>query len=307
MNSQCFLVDEEMEGTRLDVYLAEMMDAHSRSYLQKLIKDGHVSVNDKQQKVKYLVLEGDLVSVLVPEPIATVAKPENIPLDVVYEDAHLLVVNKPQNMVVHPAAGNETGTLVNALLHHSQGSLSSINGVIRPGIVHRIDKDTSGLLVVAKDDVTHRGLALQLADHSMKRCYVAIVMGIIPEDKITIDAPIGRHPHQRQNMAVRINGKSAVTHLRIITRFNRHTYLEATLETGRTHQIRVHLAYIKHPITGDSRYGGQQKQLNLNQQVLHAKCLGFVHPVTGENLFFESHLPTYFHDILQKLKTTGDI
>lgn len=307
MNTERFIVDEEMDGTRLDLFLAEMMDNISRSYIQKLIGEGQIIVNGKLSKNKYLVQKRDKIDVVLPEPKSLSTKPEEIPLDIVYEDKYLVVVNKPQDMVVHPGAGNESGTLVNALLYHCEGRLSSINGVIRPGIVHRIDKDTSGLLVVAKDDVTHNGLAKQLAEHTMLRSYEAIATGIINDDRLKIDAPIGRHPQQRLKMAVNLNGKHAVTHIQVLERFNNHTYIEAKLETGRTHQIRVHLAYINHPILGDERYGGHQNSFATKGQVLHAKSLGFIHPILGENLFFEANLPDSFISVLKQLKEKSGI
>lgn len=302
MKKACFIVDDEFEGTRLDVFITEMMEDLSRSYIQKLIGEGHITVNKILEKNKYLVKEGDIIDAILPAAQRLSTKPENIPLEIVYEDKHLLVVNKPQDMVVHPGSGNDSGTLVNALLYHCKGNLSSINGVIRPGIVHRIDKDTSGLLVVAKDDLTHQGLASQLAEHSMLRSYEAVTTGRILEDRLKIDAPIGRHPQQRLKMAVNLNGKNAITHIRVIRRFDNHTHIEANLETGRTHQIRVHLAYINHPILGDERYGGFQKSFNTKGQVLHAKSLGFVHPISNNSLFFEAPLPTLFINVLHQLQ-----
>lgn len=307
MTSERFIVDEEMDGNRLDVFLTEMMDSTSRSYIQKLIGEGNITVNGKLSKNKYLVQQEDKIDVILPEPKVLSTKPEKIPLDIIYEDKHLLVVNKPQDMVVHPAAGNESGTLVNALLYHCEGRLSSINGVIRPGIVHRIDKDTSGLLVVAKDDITHNGLAKQLAEHTMIRSYEAVAIGIIHDNRLKIDAPIGRHPQQRMKMAVNVNGKNAITHIRVLERFHNHSYIEAILETGRTHQIRVHLAYINHPILGDERYGGQQKIFSTKGQVLHAKSLGFVHPISGEALIFKASLPESFKSVLEQLNKKSGI
>lgn len=302
MNKACFIVDDELDGTRLDVFLTEMMEDLSRSYIQKLIGEGHITVNRILEKNKYLVKEGDVVDITLPKAKLLSTTPEDIPLEIVYEDKHLLVVNKPQNMVVHPGSGNDSGTLVNALLYHCKGNLSSINGVIRPGIVHRIDKDTSGLLVVAKDDLTHQGLASQLAEHTMHRSYEAVTTGRIVDDRLKIDAPIGRHPQQRLKMAVNLNGKNAITHIRVIRRFDNHTHIEASLETGRTHQIRVHLAYISHPILGDDRYGGFQRSFNTKGQVLHARSLGFVHPISKESLFFEAPLPESFITVLQQLQ-----
>ncbi len=307
MTRERFIVDEEMDGNRLDVFLAEMMDSTSRSYIQKLIGEGNITVNGKVSKNKYLVQQEDQIDVILPEPKVLSTKPEKIPLDIIYEDKHLLVVNKPQDMVVHPAAGNESGTLVNALLYHCEGRLSSINGVIRPGIVHRIDKDTSGLLVVAKDDITHNGLAKQLAEHTMIRSYEAVAIGIIHDNRLKVDAPIGRHPQQRMKMAVNVNGKEAITHIRVLERFTNHSYIEAILETGRTHQIRVHLAYIDHPILGDERYGGHQKNFCTKGQVLHAKSLGFVHPVSGETLIFKASLPESFESVLEQLDKKSGI
>ncbi len=307
MTREWFIVDEEMDGNRLDIFLVEMMDATSRSYIQKLIREGNITVNGKVSKNNYQVQHEDKIVVILPEPKALLTKAEKIPLDIVYEDKHLLVVNKPQDMVVHPGSGNEFGTLVNALLYYCEGRLSSINGVIRPGIVHRIDKDTSGLLVVAKDDVTHNGLAKQLAEHTMIRSYEAVATGLIHDNRLKIDAPIGRHPQQRLKMAVNLNGKNAVTHIRVLEKFNNHTYIEATLETGRTHQIRVHLAYINHPILGDERYGGKQRSFSTKGQVLHAKSLGFVHPISGETLFFQASLPESFKSVLQQLNKKSGI
>ncbi|MEN1759504.1 RluA family pseudouridine synthase [Anoxynatronum sibiricum] len=302
MTQITLVVDEELDGLRLDQYLAESVENKSRSYLQILIQNKQVSLNGKHCKNRHLVKMGDVVELSLPEPRLLSAKAEDIPLEIVYEDEDLLVVNKPQKMVVHPAAGNESGTLVNALMYHCKGQLSTINGVIRPGIVHRIDKDTSGLLVVARNDVAHQGLAAQLAAHTMIRCYEAVAVGVIKEDKITVDAPIGRHPNQRLKMAVLHEGRPAVTHITVKERFRDHTYLTARLETGRTHQIRVHMAYLNHPLLGDERYGGTQKKFSLSGQVLHAKSLGFRHPVSGQEMIFESKLPDSFQKVLITLR-----
>lgn len=302
MNEIHFAVDEEFEGLRLDLYLAEMMDGKSRNYMQKLIAENLVTVNERYQKNRYLLQAGDMVTVNLPEPRILAVVPESIPLEIVYEDKSLLVVNKPQNMVVHPGAGNESGTLVNALMYHCRGQLSTINGIIRPGIVHRIDKDTSGLLVVAKNDQAHQGLAAQLSAHTMLRVYEGIAVGRIMEERIKVDAPIGRHPHQRQKMAVNPTGRHAVTHLKVRRIYQAHTLVEARLETGRTHQIRVHLAYIHHPILGDERYGGSQQQFKLNGQLLHAASLGFVHPISGEDLCFHAPAPAVFRQVLRVLE-----
>jgi 23S rRNA pseudouridine1911/1915/1917 synthase len=302
MNKQLLIVDEESEGVRIDQFLAEMLDGFSRSYLQKLIKEKQITVNGSEKKVSYTVLKQDLIEIVLPEPKVLSIKAEAIPLDIVFEDDSLIVVNKPSGMVVHPAAGNETGTLVNALMHHCKGNLSTINGIIRPGIVHRIDKNTSGLLVVAKNDKAHRGLAEQLSAHTMSRIYEAVAVGQIKDERIMIDAPIGRHPQHRQKMAVVPQGRQAVTHLKVKERFMGFTYLEAKLETGRTHQIRVHLAYISHPLLGDDKYGGSSKKFNLQGQVLHAKSLGFNHPVNKNEMVFETELPVSFQKILLTLR-----
>ncbi|HHU18045.1 MAG TPA: RluA family pseudouridine synthase [Clostridiales bacterium] len=299
-----FIVEEEMQGTRLDVVLSFVIEEVSRSYLQKLIETKRVEVNGLiEQSKKYKVKTGDIVKVSIPKPETLDVVPENIPIDIVYEDGDVLVVNKPKGMVVHPAAGNYTGTLVNAILFHCK-NLSSINGVIRPGIVHRIDKDTSGLLMIAKNDAAHHSLAQQLAEHSITRVYHAIVYNNFKEDEDTVNAPIGRDPKNRFKMAVTtLNSKEAVTHYRVLERFGSFTYVEARLKTGRTHQIRVHMAYIKHPLLGDGIYGPKKKVLGVDYQMLHAKILGFIHPVTGEYMEFESDLPEDFNNVLIKLRT----
>ncbi|WP_026476423.1 RluA family pseudouridine synthase [Alkaliphilus transvaalensis] len=305
MEKERIFVSEEEEGVRLDVFVAEQYEDFSRSYIQKLIKDQMITVNSKVEKNRYLVKVGDEIEVSIPPAVELDIKPQNIPLDIVYEDDDLLVVNKPKNMVVHPAPGNYENTLVNALLYHCKDQLSSINGVIRPGIVHRIDKDTTGLLMVAKNNNAHRGLAEQLREHSITRKYHAITMGNIKENAAAINAPIGRHPVDRLKMTVIQGGRNAVTHIKVLERFIDYTYLEAQLETGRTHQIRVHLSYIKHPLLGDDLYGSKTSKFNLDGQVLHAKTLGFIHPSTGEYLEFEAPLPAYFTKLLDviRLKT----
>jgi 23S rRNA pseudouridine1911/1915/1917 synthase len=297
-----FVIEESRQGTRLDAVLALVMEEVSRSRVQKLVDLGQVTVNGEAcASKKYLVKAGDAVRVTVPEPGRLDVLPEDIPLDIVYEDEDVLVVNKPKGMVVHPAAGNDSGTLVNAILHYCR-TLSAINGVIRPGIVHRIDKDTSGLLVVAKNDAAHRGLAAQLAAHSVTRAYRAVVYHGFREDEGTVDAPIGRDPKNRLKMAVTpSNGRRAVTHYRVLQRLGAFTYLEARLETGRTHQIRVHMAHINHPLLGDAVYGPGKRALGAESQVLHAKLLGFRHPGTGEYMEFDSPLPAEFQAIIRKL------
>lgn len=303
-NSIEFVIEEEMQGTRLDVVLSFVVEEASRSYLQKLIESKLVEVNGLiEQSKKYKVKTGDLIKVSIPEPETLEVVPEDIPIDIVYEDEDVLVVNKPKGMVVHPAAGNYTGTLVNAILFHCK-NLSSINGVIRPGIVHRIDKDTSGLLMIAKNDAAHHSLAQQLANHTITRVYHAIVHNNFKEDEGTVNAPIGRDPKNRLKMAVTtLNSKEAVTHYKVLERFGAFTYIEARLETGRTHQIRVHMAYIKHPLLGDGVYGPKKKVLGIDYQMLHAKTLGFKHPITGEYMEFNSNLPEDFKNVLIKLRT----
>lgn len=302
-----FIIEEEMQGTRLDMVLSLVIEEASRSHLQKLIEAGEVFVNDAvNDSKKYKVKTGDEIKVTIPEPILLDVKAEDIPIDIVYEDEDVLVVNKAKGMVVHPAAGNYTGTLVNAILFHCK-SLSSINGVIRPGIVHRIDKDTSGLLMIAKNDAAHRSLAEQLASHSITRAYRAVVYNNFQEDEGTVRANIGRDPKNRLKMAVtQLNSKEAVTHYKVLQRFGAFTYIEARLETGRTHQIRVHMAYINHPLLGDTVYGPKRKALGIETQMLHAKLLGFRHPRTGEYMEFSSELPQEFANIIKKLGGTID-
>ncbi len=302
-----FIVEEDMKGTRLDVVLSLVIEEASRSHLQKLIDIGRVEVNGEPNTLKkYKVKTGDAVKVTIPEPVHLNVIPEDIPIDVVYEDADVLVVNKPKGMVVHPAAGNYTGTLVNAILYHCK-SLSSINGVIRPGIVHRIDKDTSGLLMIAKNDTAHRSLAEQLSAHSITRAYRAVVYNNFQDDMGTINAPIGRDPKNRLKMAVtQQNSKEAITHYKVLQRFGNFTYVECRLETGRTHQIRVHMAHINHPLLGDGVYGPKKKVMGVETQMLHAKVLGFNHPKTGEYLEFESPLPGEFAAVLKKLGGSVD-
>ncbi|QOX62536.1 RluA family pseudouridine synthase [Anoxybacterium hadale] len=301
-----FIIEEDFKGTRLDLVLSLLIEETSRSHLQKLIEQGKVTVNGAVNNLKkYKVNTGDLVTVSVPEPVLLDVAAEDIPINIVYEDEDVLVINKPKGIVVHPAAGNYNGTLVNAILYHCK-SLSSINGVIRPGIVHRIDKDTSGLLMVAKNDVAHRSLAEQLAAHSITRAYRAVVYHNFQEDEGTVDAPIGRDPNNRLRMAVnRMNGKEAVTHFKVLERFGSFTHLEARLETGRTHQIRVHMAYINHPLLGDAVYGPKKHVMGVESQMLHAKLLGFRHPRTGVYMEFDSQLPDEFKRILSKLGGTS--
>ena len=297
-------VAAEQAGKRLDSMLAEEMDI-SRSTAQQWLEQGLVISQGKALSKKDKPKEGALIQVHVPDPIAYDIVAEDIPLNIVYEDPHLLVVNKPKGMVVHPAAGHYSGTLVNALMHHCGDSLSGINGVLRPGIVHRIDMDTSGLLIVAKSDKAHQGLAEQIKIHSFTRIYEAVVVGHPREDSGTICAPIGRHPTNRKKMTVTaINAKEAITHYEVIAQYPGYSHLRLRLETGRTHQIRVHMAHIGHPVAGDTVYGAPKQPKiceDLHGQCLHARCIGFVHPITGEELYFESELPAYFTDFLIKL------
>lgn len=296
-------VDEAGAGLRADKYISQSCKSVSRSAVASLLDNKQVTVNNKIIAKSYKCKENDVVEFEIPQPVLLEAKPQNIPLDIVYEDDYLLVVNKPKGMVVHPAAGNYENTLVNALLYHCKDSLSGINGVIRPGIVHRIDKDTSGLLIVAKNDFAHSGLARQIKEHSFSRRYECVVHGNIKEDRGTVDAPIGRNPVQRKKMAVtEKNSKNAITHYEVIERFGNFTHIRCCLETGRTHQIRVHMAYIGHPVAGDKVYGPKKTVESLNGQCLHAKMIGFIHPKTKEYMEFESALPEYFNNFLLKLK-----
>lgn len=295
----------EDAGARLDAFLAGKMEK-TRSSVQKLIEEENVRLNGAPAAKNARLREGDRVEATEPPPEVLDVKPQNIPLDIVYEDQDLLVVNKPKGMVVHPAAGNPDGTLVNALLFHCGDSLSGINGVIRPGIVHRIDKDTSGLLIVAKNDRAHQSLAEQIAVHSFTRIYNAVVYGIVKEEEGTVSAPIGRHPTDRKRMAVLFSGgREAVTHYRVLERFPGFTLVECRLETGRTHQIRVHMAHIGHPVAGDPVYGPKKCITELQGQCLHARVIGFIHPATGEYLEFDSGLPPYFERFLEKLRRSG--
>lgn len=292
----------DISGERIDKFICENLEDLTRSAVQKLIENGNVTVNGKSVNKNYKCKEDDGVELIIPDAAPLDVAGENIPLDIVYEDDDLLVVNKPKGMVVHPANGNYDGTLVNALLFHCKDSLSGINGVIRPGIVHRIDKDTSGLLIVAKNDASHLSLANQIKEHSFTRAYEAVLYGNIKEDEFTVNQPIGRNPKDRKKMAVTLkNSKNAVTHFYVIKRYNEFTHVRCVLETGRTHQIRVHAAYVGHPVAGDSVYGPKKVITELGGQCLHAKLIGFVHPKTNEYMEFESELPEYFKKFLNKL------
>ncbi len=302
-DSITYYIDEKLNDTRIDKAIALLNDSLSRTHIQNLIDEGDILLNNKTTKASTKVKTGDEITLLLVEAKDSIILPEDIPLDIVYEDNDLLVVNKPAGMVVHPAVGNYHGTLVNALLYHCK-DLSVINGVARPGIVHRIDKETSGLIVVAKNDLAHESLALQLKDKTCYRQYIALVKGVLPHSEGTIDAPIGRHPVKRKEMAINSNGKNAVTHFKVIERFADYTLISCLLETGRTHQIRVHLTYIGYPIVGDLVYGTNNKQLYDKGQLLHASMLSFIHPRTKQVVKFEAPLPDYFNQVLERLRGT---
>jgi len=298
-------ITAEENGARLDSYLAQSLEGVSRSYLQKLIGEQLILVNQKAVKANYKVKTGDVLLVQLPEAAPIDVLPEPMDLNIVYEDGDLLVVNKPAGLVVHPAHGHYSGTLVNGLLAHCS-DLSGINGKLRPGIVHRIDKDTSGLLMIAKNDLAHQHLAAQLKEHSIKRAYYALVQGVLSEPAGLVDAPIGRHETDRKKMAVTLkNSKEARTHYYVKERFARHTFIECRLETGRTHQIRVHMAYLGHPLVGDPLYGTRKNNLDFPGQALHAYALGFIHPRTGQPLYFEAPLPAHFQRVLKDLAQGG--
>lgn len=299
-----YIIEKEDASKRLDVFLSEKIEDATRSYIKTLIDDGKITVNLAKVKAGYKLKIGDSIDVEIVEKKPENIVAEDIPLDIVYEDEDIIIVNKPKGMVVHPANGNYTGTMVNSLMNSHKDNLSSINGVIRPGIVHRIDKDTSGILVVAKNDNAHKKLSEQFKIHSIKRKYIALVKGIIKEDKLTIDRPIGRSIKDRKKMAVtEKNSRRAITHISVLKRFysSNVTLVEAELETGRTHQIRVHMAYLHHPLVGDEVYGKKDSKFKVNGQMLHAKYLGFIHPTSGKFVEFDSPLPEYFSSILMSL------
>lgn len=297
-------VSFEDANKRIDAFVSSKVEDVSRTQVQRLIEEGKILVKGKKIKSNYKVKEGDSISIEIPDPVKIDILPEDIDIEIIYEDDDIAVVNKPQGMVVHPAAGNYTGTLVNALLSRCS-NLSGINGEIRPGIVHRIDKDTSGVLVIAKNDNAHKKLSEQIKEHSVNRIYVAIVEGVIKNDSGVINLPIGRHPVERKKMAVvSKGGRNAVTHFKVIERFKENTLIEAKLETGRTHQIRVHMAYIGHPLVGDPVYGYKKQKYKLKGQALHAMTLGFIHPTKGEYMEFSAPLPDYFNELLRKLRNS---
>ena len=304
MNEIVMEITPEMEGERIDKCISNYLESLSRSYIQKIIKDGKAYVNDAVVKANYKVKVDDKVQFEIPDCEEPDIPPQDIPLDILYEDKDILIVNKPKDMVVHPAPGHYEGTLVNAIMFHCKDELSGINGVLRPGIVHRIDKDTTGSIIICKNDEAHRKIAQQLKEHSITRKYRAIVYGRIMEEEGTVNAPIGRHPTDRKKMAINEkNGKPAVTHYKVLERFDKYTYIECQLETGRTHQIRVHMTSIGHPLLGDEVYGNAKCPFKLEGQTLNAMTIGFIHPTTGEYVEYEAPLPEYFEHLLQILRT----
>lgn len=304
MKTELYEVLNEQEGERLDKFLSIIYPDQSRSFFQKLIKENRILVNDKPEKANYRIKSDDLINITIPDAVETQIVPENIPIDIIYEDEDILIVNKPKGMVVHPSAGHYSGTLVNAIMYHCKDSLSGINGEIRPGIVHRIDMDTTGSLIVCKNDESHINIAEQIKVHSVNRIYEGIVIGNLKDDEGTIEGPIGRHPIDRKKMCINEkNGKPAITHYKVLERFGNYTYVQFKLETGRTHQIRVHMASIGHSLLGDQLYSsGKSPYKNLQGQTLHAKTIGFIHPRTNEYVEFSAPLPDYFEKLLFLLK-----
>lgn len=303
VNIEYFEVDDNFDGERLDKLLAVLYPSQSRTFFQKLTKEGHVFVNEIPQKVSFRVHCDDVIRVEIPPAVPVTILPENIPLDILYEDDDVLIVNKPKGMVVHPCPGHYTGTLVNAIMYHCKDHLSGINGEIRPGIVHRIDKDTTGSLIVCKNDISHKFIAAQIKEHSVTRRYRGIVAGVVKESSGRIEGAIGRHPTERKKMAINEkNGKPAVTHYKVLENFSNATYMEFELETGRTHQIRVHMSSMGHPLLGDAVYGSGRNPYHLQGQTLHAMTIGFIHPTTHKYLEVSAPLPEYFEKLLSKLR-----
>lgn len=292
----------DIDNMRLDAYISKINSNISRTMVQKLIQEGNVFVNGKEKKISYKVQVGDIIEINIPKPQETTIKPENIPIEIVYEDMDIIVVNKPKGMVVHPANGNPDGTLVNAVMAICKDSLSGIGGEIRPGIVHRLDKDTSGLLIVAKNNKAHINMSNQIKNREVKKIYIALVRGLVSEDEATINMPIGRSTKDRKKMAIRKDGKEAVTHFKVLKRYSKYTLLEIKIDTGRTHQIRVHMSEIGHPVVGDMVYSNGKNEFGVEGQMLYAKSLDFKHPVTGEKMHLEAELPPYFKDVLEKLE-----
>lgn len=302
MSIETFEVDSEYDGERLDKFLAVIYPEQSRTFFQKMIKENHVLVNDQIEKSNYRMQVEDVVQIDIPEAIPVAIVPEDIPLDILYEDDDLLIINKPKDMVVHPCPGHYSGTLVNAVMFHCKDHLSGINGEIRPGIVHRIDKDTTGSLIVCKNDLSHKRVAEQIKEHSVTRRYRGIVRGVVKEESGKVEGAIGRHPSDRKKMAINErNGKPAVTHYKVLKTFSNATYMEFELETGRTHQIRVHMASLGHPLLGDTIYGSEKNPYHLQGQTLHAMTIGLIHPTTGNYLEVSAPLPEYFEKLLEKL------
>ena len=300
-------LEVEEGNKRIDAYLAEKLEEQSRVAIQRLIANNKIRVNGKSTKPSYKVQIGDKIEVEEEIPVEVSLKPQNIPLDIIFEDKDIIVVNKPKGMVVHPANGNPDGTLVNAIMAICKDSLSGIGGEIRPGIVHRLDKDTSGIMVIAKNDKAHINISNQIKEHKVKKTYIALVRGVIPENEATINMPIGRSEKDRKKMAVTKNGKNAITHFKVLKRYNKYTLLQVNIETGRTHQIRVHLSQIGYPIIGDEVYSNGKNEWNIKGQCLHAKSLEFVHPITQEKMYFEAKMPQYFEDILATLDSKNNV
>ncbi len=301
-NNKTLQITEQNINQRLDAYVASLDLDLSRSMAQKMIENGQVLVNDKIPKTSYKTKLADIIQITIQEPKEVGLKAQDIPLNIIYEDDDIIVINKPKGMVVHPGNGNPDGTLVNAVLNHCKGSLSGIGGEIRPGIVHRLDKDTSGLIIIAKNDKAHINLSKQIQDRKVKKIYTALVKGVIPEDTATINMPIGRNKTDRKKMAVRKDGKEAITHIKVLKRYDKYTLISVKIDTGRTHQIRVHMSEIGYPVVGDEVYSNGKNEFNVHGQMLHSTSLDFVHPITGKPMHFEAPLPEYFKEVLRKVK-----